>query len=142
MENIEKVVGVSDIIVSATPSRKPMIMKEWVKPGTHFSCVGSDMEGKQEIDENIFGVARVFVDDMNQAVAVGETETPIKKGVIEERDIVGEMGALILGNIEGRTSDDDITIYDTTGIALQDLLTAKKVLELAEEKGLGEVIDI
>lgn len=82
------------------------------------------------------------VDDMNQEVAVGETETPIKKGVIEESDTVGEMGALILGNIEGRTSDDDITVYDTTGIALQDLLTAKKVLELAEEKGLGETIDI
>ena len=142
VENIEEAVGMSDIIVSATPSRKPIIMKAWVKPGTHLSCVGSDMEGKQEIDENIFGAARVFVDDMNQAVAVGETEMPIKKGVIEESDIIGEMGALILGNIEGRTSDDDITIYDTTGIALQDLLTAKKVLELAEEKGLGETIDI
>jgi ornithine cyclodeaminase/alanine dehydrogenase len=142
VENIEEATGLSDIIVSATPSRKPMIMKEWVKPGTHFSCVGSDMEGKQEIDENIFGVAKIYVDDMNQAVNVGETETSIKNGIISENDIIGEMGALILDKIKGRTSDADITIYDTTGIALQDLLTAKKVLELAEEKGLGEVIDI
>ena len=53
-----------------------MIMKEWVKKGTHFSCVGADMEGKQEIDENIFSIARVYVDDVGQVVNVGETEIP------------------------------------------------------------------
>lgn len=142
VKNIEEAVGKSDIVISATPSRTPMIKKEWVKKGTHFSCVGSDMEGKQEIDENIFAGAKVFVDDMTQAINVGETEIPIKKGVIKKEDIAGEIGALILGKIKGRISDDEITIYDTTGIALQDLLTAKKVLELAKEKNLGEVIEI
>lgn len=142
VNNIEEAVGNSDIIISATPSRSPMIKKEWVKKGTHFSCVGSDMEGKQEIDENIFANSKVFVDDMTQAINVGETEIPIKKGVIKEEDIAGEIGALLLGKIEGRTSDKEITIYDTTGIALQDVLTAKKVLELAEDKNLGEVVDI
>lgn len=142
VKNIKEAVKISDIIISATPSRAPMVKKEWVKPGTHFSCVGSDMEGKQEIDENIFSGAKVFVDDITQAINVGETETPIKKGIITKEDICGEIGALILGKIKGRTSNDEITIYDTTGIALQDLLTAKKVLDLAKEKNLGEIVEL
>lgn len=140
--DIKEAVGLSDVIITATPSRKPMIMKEWVKKGTHFSCVGADMEGKQEIDENIFGIARVYVDDINQAVDVGETEIPIKKEIITEADIIAEIGDVITGKSQGRISDDDITVYDTTGIALQDLLTSKLVLDIAEEKGLGVEVDL
>lgn len=142
VSNIKEAVGLSDIIISATPSRKPIIMKEWVKKGTHFSCVGSDMEGKQEIDENIFGIARVYADDMNQAVKVGETEIPIKKGVISKKDIIGEIADLICKKVQGRVSDEDITIFDTTGIALQDLMTSKLVLDIASKKGLGVEVEL
>ncbi len=137
VRDIKDAVSNSDIIITATPSREPMILKDWVKPGTHFSCVGSDMEGKQEIDENIFLDAKVVVDDITQAVNVGETETAIKKNIIKESDLLGEMGEIILGNIKGRTSDNDITIFDSTGIALQDLITSKLALDLAEKKNLG-----
>ena len=137
VKDIKDAVSNSDIIITATPSREPMILKDWVKPGTHFSCVGSDMEGKQEIDENIFLDAKVVVDDITQAVNVGETETAIKKNIIKESDLLGEMGEIILGNIKGRTSDNDITIFDSTGIALQDLITSKLALDLAEKKNLG-----
>ncbi|WP_432409412.1 ornithine cyclodeaminase family protein [Wukongibacter sp. M2B1] len=140
--DIKEAVGKSDIIITATPSRKPMIMKEWVKKGTHFSCVGSDMEGKQEIDENIFKSARVYVDDIVQAIKVGEVEIPIKKGIVEKKDIIAEIGELVAGYTSGRNSDDDITIYDTTGIALQDLATSKLALDLAKEKGLGVEVDL
>ncbi len=142
VSDIKEAVGLSDIIISATPSRKPMIMREWVKKGTHFSCVGADMEGKQEIDENIFSIARVYVDDINQAVNVGETEIPIKAGSITKEDIIGEIGDVITERKEGRKSNDDITIYDTTGIALQDLLTSKLVLDIAHQRGLGVEVEL
>lgn len=142
VRDLKEAVPESDVIITVTPSRKPMIMKGWVKPGTHFSCVGADMEGKQEIDEQIFGCARVYVDDMHQAIHVGETEVAMKKGIIQREDIIAEIGDVILGKAQGRLSDKDITIYDTTGIALQDLMTSKLALDIAEEKGMGVEIDL
>lgn len=142
VSDLKEAVSLSDIIITATPSRKPMIMKEWVKKGTHFSCIGSDMEGKQEIDEAIFGIAKVYVDDTAQAINVGETEIPIKKGVITKENIIAEIGLVISGAVEGRRCEEDITIYDSTGIALQDLLTAKLALDMAEKKGLGTEVEL
>jgi len=142
VEDIKRETGQSDIILTATPSRKPMILKEWVKPGTHFSCIGADMSGKQEIDEGIFSMGRVYVDDVDQAVNVGETEIPVASGAIKKEDIIAEIGDVMIGKAEGRLSAEDITVYDTTGIALQDLLTSKLVLDIAEEKNLGTVVDI
>jgi ornithine cyclodeaminase/alanine dehydrogenase len=141
-DDIEAATRTADIIITATPSRAPLIRKEWVKPGTHITCIGADMEGKQEIDENLFAIAKVYVDDVNQAVHVGELEIPIKKGVFRQEEIVGEIGQLILGQVPGRTSAEEITIFDSTGIALQDLLTADYVLKVSEEKGLGSVVDL
>ena len=132
----------SDIIVTTTPSRAPIVMNEWVKPGTHFSCVGSDVSGKQEIDENIIPRMRVYVDDRNQCIKVGEIETAIKKNLITPDDIIGELGEVILGRVPSRNSEEEITLYDTTGIAIQDLITAKKILDIAEEKGIGTIVDI
>jgi len=140
--DLESAVKSSDVIITATPSRQPMILKDWVQPGTHISCVGADMEGKQEIDEMLFKDNIVVVDDINQAINVGETEKAYKTGIISETDIYSEMGEIILGRKKGRTSNKDITIFDTTGIALQDLMTSKIALELAEEKQLGITIDL
>lgn len=142
VEDIEKATGESDVILTATPSRKPMILREWVKAGTHFSCIGADMDGKQEIHEAIFAAGKVYVDDIGQAISVGETEIPIKSGAITKEDIIAEIGDVMIGNAPGRQSDEDITVYDTTGIALQDLMTSKIVLDIAEEKGLGVIVEI
>ena len=132
----------SDVIITVTPSRKPIIQNEWVQKGAHLSCVGADMTGKQEIDENIFARAKIFVDDIVQATEVGECEIPLKKGVITQDSIAGEIGELISGRKKGRDSGDGITIFDSTGIALQDLMTASRALKLAEEKNIGEVVDL
>lgn len=140
--DLKVAVGVSDIIITATPSRKAMILREWVKPGTHISCIGADMEGKQEIDEKIYEIARVFVDDFKQAVAVGETETAVAKGIVSIEEPLPEIGAVIAGEIEGRQSDEDITIFDSTGIALQDLMVSKLALDKAESLGIGDTIDL
>jgi len=141
-DDIEKSTGEADIIITATPSYKPLIKEEWIKKGTHLTCIGADMEGKQEIDENIFSKARIFVDDLEQASHVGETEIPIKKGIIKKEDIAAEIGEVILGTKPGRMSDDEITIFDSTGIAHQDLLTAAYALKLAQEKGLGTTVEL
>jgi len=140
--DIKSAVSDSDVIITVTPSRMPLIMNEWVKAGTHFSCVGADMSGKQEIDENIFCRAKIFVDDAAQAVSVGESEIPFKKGMISEGSIAGEIGELICGKKTGRSSDGDITIFDSTGIALQDLMTAARALKRAEEENAGIVVEL
>lgn len=131
----------SDIVITVTPSRVPVIRKEWVRPGMHFSTVGSDMEGKEELDPEIFREAKVFVDDMEHCIEAGEVEIPVKKGILAESSIT-EIGDLILGNVAGRTSDEDITIYDPAGMALLDIAAAKVALDLAEEKGLGAVVEL
>ena len=136
--DLEKAVSASDVITTATPSYKPMIMDGWVKPGTHFSCIGADMSGKEEIDARIFARARVFADDIKQAAAVGETEIPVRDGIIAKEDI-GTIGGVIAGSVKGRLSAQDITVFDSTGLALQDLAIAKRALEVAEKLGLGTV---
>ncbi len=87
-------------------------------------------------------MARVFVDDINQAANVGETEMPIKKGIITKESIIGEIGEVISGKVPGRVSKDDVTIFDSTGIAHQDLLTATYVIKMAKEKGLGTTVEL
>ncbi len=132
----------SDIIITVTPSREPIIKKEWVKPGTHFSCIGSDMSGKEEIDPEIFADARVFVDDMKQCIEVGEIEIPMKKGILKEEDIAGLIGDVMTGKASGREREDQITVFDATGTALLDLLTGMLALQEAEKAGLGQVIEL
>lgn len=140
--NLAETVGKSDVIITVTPSRKPVIRKEWVKPGTHFSCIGADMEGKEEIDPEIFAGAAVFADDRNQCIRVGEMEIPVKTGVIAEEDVKGEIGQVLTGSIPGRGSAGEITIFDATGLALLDLVTGKKALDGAWEKGVGLTAEI
>lgn len=127
--DLQDAVSDSDIIITVTSSRTPLIMKEWVKPGTHFSCIGADMEGKEEIDPEIFADAIVFTDDLVHCKQAGEIEIPMKKGILSEEKILGEIGDLILGKAEGRKNDSDITVFDSTGMALLDLAVANNLLK-------------
>lgn len=142
VEDIEAAARASDIIVTITPSRQPILKDEWIRPGTHLSCMGSDTSGKQEIDGRIIARARIFVDDMAQATAVGEVEVPLKQGIIAPADILGEIGAVLDGAAPGRLSPEDITVFDSTGIALQDLAAAKLAIDLAGQKGLGATVEL
>ncbi len=132
----------SDIIITVTPAREPIIMAEWVKPGTHFSCIGADMAGKEEIDPEILRGARIFVDDINQCINVGEIEIPIKNHIITKEDIAGEIGEIIIGRTKGRENNEQITVFDATGTALLDLITAKLAFEKAEEMNLGTSVNL
>lgn len=136
-EDLAEAVGRSDVIVTATPSHQPLIRREWVRPGTHFSCVGADMAGKQELDGAILSDARIFVDDLAQAISVGECELAIRQGFLAPEEIVGEIGALIDGALPGRADEEEITVFDSSGIALQDLVVSKVAVDRAKERGLG-----
>ncbi len=129
----------ADIIFTATPARSPIVMKDHVKAGTHFSCLGADMSGKEEIDPEIFRTAFVVGDDQSQCLSVGESEIPYKKGMITGLDAT--IGEVINGKAS-RENADQITIFDSTGIALQDLSTAALVIEAAKEKGLGVYVEL
>lgn len=135
-EDLKTAAERADIILTATPSRSALIRSEWVKPGTHLSCIGSDMEGKQELEEALLCRARVFCDDRKQVIAVGECEKAVRQGLLPPERIV-ELGDVILGRAAGRERDDEITVFDSTGIALQDLRVAARVTELAQARGLG-----
>ncbi len=115
--DVEQAVRQADVILTATPSRAPMICREWVKPGTHISCVGADMSGKQELDPRILADACVFGDDIAQCLSVGECETAAKQGLLPS--LAGEIGAVIAGELPGRTDETQITVFDSTGIALK-----------------------
>ena len=137
---LEPAVKRSDVILTATPARSPLIRAEWVQPGTHISCVGADMSGKQEIDSALFSAARVFGDDAGQCLSVGECELPYKSGAFSG-DLC-EIGAVLAGTKPGRESDSDITIFDSTGIALQDIAAAAALLQAAEATGAGQTITL
>lgn len=140
VENLENAVGTADIIVTATPSRQPLIMKEWVKEGTHFSCMGSDMEGKQEIDPSILEISKLVTDDLDQSINVGEFELGIKANIISKDSILCEIGEVIVGKNTIRTSDKDITVYDSTGIGLQDIAVGHMAIKKAKELSLNRSV--
>lgn len=138
-DSLEAAVREADIILTATPAREPMIKAEWVQPGTHLSCIGADISGKQEIDSAVFAAARAFGDDRAQCFAVGECEIPHRDGILTE---LTEIGAVMLGKALGRLTSGDVTVFDSTGIALQDLASAAVILERAEAIGVGTVVTL
>ena len=133
-------VSQSDIVVTATPSYRPLVQAAWVRPGTHFSCVGADLAGKQELDGSILAGARVYTDDTPQCLAVGEVEMAVKQGFLTPGGIAGELGQVLAGQKPGRIKEEDVTVFDTTGIALQDLAAAACALRRAEALGIGTVV--
>ncbi len=141
-EELETAVRKADCIITVTRATRPVVRKEWVSPGTHITCIGADMVGKEEIDPELFVGSRVFCDDIQQCIRVGESEIPFKEGYIREEDLMGEIGQVLSGKITGRMSADDITIFDATGLAALDLITAGIAVEQAKEKNIGSTAEI
>lgn len=127
----------ADIAISTTPSKEYFIEESSVAPGMHLIAVGADMEGKNEWDPRIFKGAKIVNDSIAQCCSRGETRNAILAGVITREDIYAEIGALLAGEKPLRESDDEITIFDATGMGIQDNVTAVKVFEMAKKEGLG-----
>lgn len=134
--------GEADVIVTITPATTPIIPDAWVRPGTHISCVGADMPGKQELASELIAHAAVYVDDRDQSVSSGELEVPVSEGVITCADIKAELGEVIAGSAPGRVDDAQVTVFDTSGIAVQDLAASNIAYERAVEAGLGQAVEL
>jgi alanine dehydrogenase len=129
--NIETAVRAADILVTVTASRSPLFPADWVRPGTHVSAMGADDVGKQELPVELVGSARLFVDHPPQARLIGETQHAWTAGLVSAKALAKHtLGALLLGRVAGRTSDDEITVFDSSGIAIQDIAAAQAAVEI------------
>jgi len=138
VSSVKEAVKDADIIVTTTPSRKPIVMNEWVPEGVHFNCIGADAPGKQELDPLILKRAsKIVVDDIEQAAHSGEINMPLSKGMIRRDDIYGELGEIVAGFKKGRENNSEITVFTSTGLAIQDAAVASLVYDNAVKKGIG-----
>lgn len=143
VETPNDVVHDADILVTVTPSRKALVSVDVIPDGLHINAIGADGPGKQELDPLIMTRAsRIVVDSLAQCREIGEIQHALRKGLISESRIHGEIGEVINGTKAGRESDDEITIFDSTGLSAQDIAAAKIVYETAKERGLGKKIDL
>jgi ornithine cyclodeaminase/alanine dehydrogenase-like protein (mu-crystallin family) len=129
----------ADVIVTCTRSREFFLKREWVSPGTHINAIGADMPGKQELEPSLVGSARVFADSVSQVLAKGECQHAGKLGIVSENSIT-EIGAVLEGMKSGRQDPSEVTLFDATGMAIQDLVVGAIALERAKERGIGTVV--
>jgi alanine dehydrogenase len=139
--SIEEAVA-SDIVCTLTPSRSPIVKRGWIRPGTHINAVGADAPGKEELDPSILKEAIVVVDDIKQASGSGEINVPIQTGAYGIGDIYGTLAEVVAGKKKGRTSGGDITVFDSTGIAIEDIAVARLLFERAQQRGDYPSIDL
>ena len=131
----------ADVIITITSSFAPTLMRDHIRPGTHLACMGTDTRGKQEVDAALVAAASVFADEVAQAVSIGECQHAVARGLIGEEAIT-PLGAVIIGKHPGRVSDSDITLFDGTGVGLQDLAVAAAAVDVAVKRGLVHEIRI
>lgn len=128
--DIESVCRSADVLVTVTPARQPLVRAEWISPGVHISAMGADDVGKQELDPELVAQARVVVDHPPQAARIGELQHLVRAGRCTTADLARTtMGGLLSGAHQGRESPDDITVFDSSGLAIQDIAAAHAALE-------------
>jgi alanine dehydrogenase len=142
VEDAQAAVERMDIVVTTTPSIKPLVLNEWVTGGTHFNCIGADAPGKEEMDPAILKRSKIVVDDWAQASHSGEINVPVSRGVLSRENIWAELGDVVARIKSGRSSANEITVFDSTGLAIQDAITAELVYRKALEKKIGKVIQL
>ena len=130
----------ADVIITITSSFDPILMDAQVKGGTHIACMGTYTKGKQEVESALLARATVFTDEIAQAITIGECQHAVADGSLKETQIT-ELGFVINGDHKGRSSDDEVTLFDGTGVGLQDLAVASAAVDLAVEKGVAIEVD-
>lgn len=140
---VEDAIAGADVICTTTSAREPILSGALLEPGMHVNLVGSSAADAREADDDVVARTRFFIDfrpsTMDQA---GELLHAIAAGRINENHIVGEIGAVLAGDCVGRTHADEITLYKSLGVAAQDVVTARRIFQLAEQKGLGTVVSL
>jgi alanine dehydrogenase len=142
VSNLGAAVAKSEICVTCTPSTKPFLSREHVKPGTFIAAVGADSEEKQELDPALMASSKIVVDLLDQCASIGDLHHALAKGLVTKDDVHAELGQVIAGMRPGRTSNDETIIFDSTGTALQDVAAAAMAYEKARSSGRGIVIDL
>jgi len=142
-KTVEQAVRGSDVVVTVTPSKEPLVRAEWVLPGMHITAVGSDGPDKQELDVGVLAKAdKVVADRLDQCLRLGEIHHAVEAGVLTRDRVYAELGAIVAGSKPGRERDEEITVADLTGVGVQDAAVANVVVDEALRRGLGKVLDI
>lgn len=141
VEDLESAVGQSEIVVTCTPSKQPFIEKRFIRPGTFIAAVGADSAEKQELEASLLAGNKVVVDVLEQCASIGELHHALQDELMTREDVYAELGELIAGVKPARTSGDEIILFDSTGMALQDVITATIIYEKAIEKQVGTIME-
>jgi alanine dehydrogenase len=136
-ESVKETTLGADIVVTATPSREPIVMNNMISPGTHITCIGADAVGKEELDPALLKRAKIVIDDWEQASHSGEINVPLSHGMLTKGNVWAEIGEIVAGLKPGRKTDDEITVFASTGLAIQDAVTAKLAYKKALQKNIG-----
>lgn len=131
-----------DILVTTTPVKSPVVKAGWIREGTHINAIGADATGKEELDPMILKNAKVIVDAIQQASHSGEVNVPISTGIFSVNEIYAELGQIVSGIMQGREDDGDITVFDSTGLAIQDVVTADLAYQKALERKVGLELEL
>lgn len=132
----------ADIVVTTTPGRRVVVSPAWIKDGTHINAIGADAPGKQELDPGVLQKARIIVDSPEQAMHSGEINVPLATGAIFPRNIAASLGEVVIGKKPGRVSERDITVFDSTGLAIQDVAVAAYVYQRAVQLQRGTPVPL
>ncbi|WP_296642475.1 iminosuccinate reductase BhcD [Roseinatronobacter sp.] len=132
--SLEDLGAQADVIITITSSPAASLMDAHVRPGTHVACMGTDTIGKQEVDPALLARATLFTDEVAQSISIGEAQHAIAQGLITA-DAITPIGAVINGTHKGRASAEEVTLFDGTGVGLQDIAVASKAVELARANG-------
>ena len=133
--DLDRLGAESDVIITITSSFSTILNSGQVKPGTHIACMGTDTKGKQEVGSDLVARASLFTDEIQQSITIGEAQHAFNSELISKEDIV-EIGSVINGTHPGRKSNKEITMFDGTGVGLQDLAVASQVVKEAVERGI------
>ncbi|GAA0221881.1 ornithine cyclodeaminase family protein [Haladaptatus pallidirubidus] len=131
-----------DVLSTVTPVESPIVSAENLGEHTHVNAMGADAEGKHELADEILLDAKLVIDDHAQTTHSGEINVPYNEGVLSDNDIHGDIGDIVVGDLSGRTEDDGVTVFDSTGLAIQDVAAAHVVYEHANENDNGYPFDL
>lgn len=141
-DSVRECVEDADIVVTTTPSRKPIVKAGWIKAGTHINAIGADAKGKQELDPKILKKAKIVVDAWGQASHSGEINVPFSRGQIGRKDVYADMGEIVVKKKKARTCTDEITVFDSTGLAIQDAAIANLIYLKALKLKAGKRVNL
>ncbi len=142
VDTTEEAVRGADVVITVTPRRSPLVMDDWISGGAHINAIGADAPGKQELDPQILKRAKIVVDDWEQASHSGEVNVPLSDDILTRDDIYADIGDVVAGKKPGRFSDNEVTVFDSTGLAVQDIAVAWRVYQKAMKEGVGSEIDL